>query len=97
MIFTLEYSITADEALNYLEVHNTSKYQKVTKALGLMETNIRYQGLHTHEYNGYVGPSGEKVFEAYVENDTPGAWRIFFCYASGKRGVIYIIAITDHP
>jgi len=39
---------------------------------------------------------GEKVFEAYVQNKTPGAYRLFWCYGPDK-GQITLIAITPHP
>ena len=40
--------------------------------------------------------------EAYAQNNTTGAYRIFFCYMkeeSGgkKQAVISVIAITPHP
>ncbi|KIE04099.1 hypothetical protein NF27_JN00050 [Candidatus Jidaibacter acanthamoeba] len=40
--------------------------------------------------------NGEGILEAYVENKTPAAYRIFWHYGIGK-GVIAIIAITPHP
>ncbi len=40
--------------------------------------------------------SKEDVFEAYAEQDTPAAYRIFFYY-SKIRGQIIIITITPHP
>jgi hypothetical protein len=43
-----------------------------------------------------IGPNGEEVFEAYAENNTPGAYRIFWVYGPGKD-VITILAITAHP
>jgi hypothetical protein len=42
------------------------------------------------------GPAGEKVFEAYVENRTAGAWRVFW-YHGPERGMIRILNITPHP
>jgi hypothetical protein len=50
-----------------------------------------------------TGLSGEKIFEAYAQNNTPGAYRIFWHYGpdeitSKKRApVITIVAITPHP
>ncbi len=41
------------------------------------------------------GPSGEPVFEAYVENNTPGAYRVMWYYGPG-RGVISIVYIIPH-
>jgi hypothetical protein len=47
--------------------------------------------------------NGEKVFEAYAQNDTPGAYRIFWHYGpdegSGNKriAVITVVAIIPHP
>jgi len=37
-----------------------------------------------------------KVFAAYAQNRTPGAYRIFWCYGPGKKDIT-ILAITPHP
>lgn len=68
----------------------------VRKALGLLETNPRHPGLNTHKFTSIKGPNGEEVFEAYAENNTPAAWRIFWIYGPG-RSQITVIAITPHP
>ncbi len=36
----------------------------VRKTLALMEQNLRHPSLNTHEFKGYSGPHGEKIFEA---------------------------------
>jgi hypothetical protein len=61
-----------------------------------MQTNMRHPGLKTHKYNSLYGLEGEDVFEAYVENRTPGAFRVFWYYGPDKN-VITILAITPHP
>jgi hypothetical protein len=77
--------------------------KQVRKTLGLLETNLRHPSLNTHRYESLSGPNGEEVFEAYVQNRTPGAFRIFFYYGpdviSGKKRtpVLTIVAITEHP
>jgi len=40
-----------------------------------------------------------KVWDSYVENKTPGAWRIFWHYGPDEadQKVITILAITPHP
>jgi len=68
----------------------------VNKALGLMETNLRHPSLNTHEYTSFSGPNGEKVFEAYAQQKTPCAYRIFWYYGP-ERNMISIIAIIPHP
>ena len=37
-----------------------------------------------------------KDFEVYVQNRTPSAYRIFWCYGP-KKSEMTIIAITPHP
>ena len=61
-----------------------------------METNLRHPSLNTHKYDSLSGPEGEEIFEAYVENKTPGAYRVFWYYGPGQ-GVLTILAITPHP
>jgi len=39
---------------------------------------------------------GEKVFTAYAQNRTPGAYRVFWAYGPDQE-TITIIAITPHP
>jgi len=51
---------------------------------------------HTHKYNAMQGPKGEDVFESYVQNKTPGAYRIFWHYGPGKRNLT-ILKICPHP
>jgi hypothetical protein len=76
---------------------------QVRKALGFLEIDPRPPGLHTHEFTSLAGAKGEKVYEAYAQNNTPGAYRIFWQYGpdeikDGKRvSVITILAITSHP
>ncbi len=66
------------------------------KTLGLLESNIRHPSLHTHEYSKLKGPNGEKVFEAYAENRTPAAFRVFWFYGP-EKDQITVVAITPHP
>jgi hypothetical protein len=77
--------------------------KQVRKSLGLLETDRRHASLGTQELQSLGGPNGERVFEAYVQNRTPAAWRVFFVYGpdrieKGRRvPVLTIIALTPHP
>ena len=73
-------------------------FKKVSKTLNLLKDNPKHPSLETHEYSSLSNPwnPNEKVYEAYVENNTPGAYRIFWCYGPNK-GKITLIAITPHP
>lgn len=96
MPFRLLFSLEAKLALDKLKQVDLKKYQKVLKTLGLMETNLRHPSLNTHKYESLAGANGEEVFEAYVENKTPAAFRVFWHYGPTKE-VITIVAITPHP
>jgi hypothetical protein len=96
MQFHLQFSPEAAQALSELEASDPKKHRKILKTLGLMETNLRHPGLKTHKYNALTGPNHEEVFEAYVENKTPSAFRIFWYYGS-ELNTITILAITPHP
>jgi hypothetical protein len=73
-------------------------FKQVFKCVQLLGENPRHPGLHTHEYHSLEHPYDRKmkVFEAYAQNRTPGAYRVFWCYGPG-RTQITIIAITPHP
>jgi plasmid stabilization system protein ParE len=94
LIFTPQ----ADSDLRELENNPAQKkrLQAVQKCLGLLETNLRHPSLNTHEFRSLRGPAGEKVFEAYVQQKSPGAYRVFWYYGPDK-GMITIVAITPHP
>jgi len=96
MQFRLQYSTEARDVLKNLEQTDPKKYRKVSKTLALIQTNLRHPGLQTHKYDDLFGSNGEEVFEAYVENKTPAAFRVFWYYGTGQ-GVITILAITPHP
>ena len=98
MIFELNFSKEARDKLKELKENKslTKQYKAVEKALRNLQQNPRHPSLQTHSYASLDGPNGEKVFEAYAEQDTPAAYRIFFCYGS-PRGTIMILTIVPHP
>jgi hypothetical protein len=76
-----------------------SLFKQVEGCINKLRTQgPRHPGLHTHEFSSLNNPlrPGEKIFEAYAQNHTPGAYRVFWCYGPGK-GQITIVAITSHP
>ncbi|MDJ0692384.1 MAG: hypothetical protein QNJ41_28335 [Xenococcaceae cyanobacterium MO_188.B32] len=96
MKFKLKFTQEAKKSLKSLEENDLKKYKKVLKTLGLMEVNLRHPSLNTHKYSSVSGPNNEEVFEAYVENKTPAAFRVFWYYGP-KRDEITILTITPHP
>ena len=82
---------------------NAALLEQVRKAIAYLEIDPHHPSLHTHEFTSLCGADGEKIFEAYAQNNTPGAYRIFWHYGpdevkGNKRvPVITILAITRHP
>jgi hypothetical protein len=68
----------------------------VRKTLGFLQTNPRHPSLQCHEFTSLSRTAGHKVFEAYAENQSSAAYRVFWYYGPGK-GEITILAITPHP
>lgn len=101
----LEFTLIADGQLSALDGNraNAAIAKQVNKALGYLETNPNHPGLNSHEFSSLRGAKGEKVFESYAQNKTPGAYRIFWHYGPdqlvGKKRVpvITVVAITPHP
>ena len=97
-MFELHWTAEARKNYNLLK-HNASqekRYKAVKKTLNFLATNPRHNSLQSHEFMSLEGPDGEKVFEAYAEQKTPAAYRVFWYYGPAKS-IITILAITSHP
>ena len=97
-MFEIIFSETADRQMEEMEnnPHLNKRLKSVRKSLAYLETNPRHQGLNTHKYTDLSKKLGVEVFEAYAENKTPGAYRIFWHYGPDKKEIT-ILAITPHP
>jgi hypothetical protein len=78
------------------EPSQKKRYQAVKKTINFLAIDPRHPSLQTHEYTSLKGPNGEKVFEAYAEQNTTAAYRVFWYYGPSK-GIITVFAITPHP
>lgn len=98
MSFELVFTERADADLTRLENDKGLKkrLKAVNKSLGYLEINPKHQSLNTHEYTSLSKQYSIKIYEAYAENKTPAAYRIFWHYGPGKN-TITILAITPHP
>jgi hypothetical protein len=106
MPYRLRFSTAAQDQYTALEAGGAStakKLKKIRRALALLEHDPRHPGLHSHQYQNFPALPKAKVWDSYVENKTPGAWRIFWMYgpdeADSRRPVpvITVVAITAHP
>ncbi len=71
-------------------------FRKLVKALTYLQENPRHNSLATHEIEDLTRKCGFKVFQSYLENNTPSAGRLFWAYGPDK-GAITILAIEPHP
>jgi hypothetical protein len=99
-MFDLRLTQSAQTQLDRLKKDRSKSglIKQVKKTLGFLQTNPRHPSLQTHPYHSLEHPydPNQKVFEAYVQQKTPGAYRVFWCYGPQKRR-ISVIAITPHP
>lgn len=96
--FRLLFSDEAEAVLGSLaeSAQYEMKLAKVRRTLGRIQQNPRHPGLKSHKYDSIEGMNGEEVWESYVENRTPSAWRVFWHYGP-DQGVVTIVTIGPHP
>jgi hypothetical protein len=97
-LFDLFWTEGARENYRQLKSDPSQKvpFRAVRKTLQLLAQNPRHNSLETHEFQTLHGPNNEKVFEAYAQQHTPAAFRVFWYYGP-DRGAITILAITSYP
>lgn len=71
-------------------------FKKLGKALKNLASDPRYPALNTHEISDLSRRYGMKVWQSYLENQTPAAGRIFWVYGP-ERQDITVIGIEPHP
>ncbi len=96
--FELRFTEEADKDMEELRRDHSKKAiaKAVIKSLRFMMTNLKHPSLNTHKYDEFCGPNEEEIFESYAQNNTPGAYRIFWYYGPNKK-MITILRITPHP
>jgi hypothetical protein len=71
-------------------------FNKLTKCLGYLSQNPRQNSLQSHEIADLTRKFGIKVWQSYLENNTPAAGRLFWAYGP-DQGDITVLAIEPHP
>jgi hypothetical protein len=96
--FALAYTDEAQAIMDDLDGRKyAEKRKKIRKALRLLrDIGPTHPGLESHKYHSMKGPNGEDVWESYVDNRTPSAWRIWWVYGPGAD-TLTIVTIGPHP
>ena len=71
-------------------------FKKFVKALKFLQNDPKYPGLRTHEISQLTKRYGIKVWQSYLENNTPSAGRLYWVYGPDKNDIT-IIGIEPHP
>jgi hypothetical protein len=95
--FALSYTDEATKVIDDLRSPQyASKLKKVRKALKLLQDiGPRHPGLNSHPYQSVPGPNGETLWESYVENKTPSAWRVWWIYGPASDEIT-IVTLGPH-
>ncbi len=98
-MFEFEISEQAVQKLADLKSDKSQKkrYKAVQRCLNKLRQNPRYPGLNSSPMQDRECPHGDTLWHSYAENNTPAAYRVFWCYHPTERNVVCIIAITPHP
>lgn len=96
--YRLKLTPRALEQRTRLERSDPRKHRKLNKALKNLRDNPRHPGLRAHKWEILKGkaPDGGDMWTAYVENNSPSAWRIFYFFDSRDPGLIYVTSIEPH-
>jgi hypothetical protein len=88
--------LSGRELQGRLDKHEARFFKKFVKALGFLGQNPRHPGLASHEIGDLTRQHGIKIFQSYLENNTPAAGRLFWAYGP-DQGDITVLAIEPHP
>src|SRR5881394_216955 len=79
-----------------LDKEDEKFFKKLVKVFGYLAENPRHNSLASHEIDDLTRKHGFKIFQSYLENNTPAAGRIFWAYGPDK-GDITVLAVEPHP
>lgn len=71
------------------------KFKKAQKAIRMMrEAGPTYPSFCTHQMQHLKGPGDVPIWNSYVENKTPQAWRMY--WVRRDDGAVQIVSIGPH-
>ena len=88
--------LTASVSAGTASKDESRLYKRLGKAMSLLSINPRHPGLQTHDIDALTRRYGMKVWQSYLENNTPGAGRIFWVYGPGREEIT-VIGVEPHP
>ena len=81
---------------NSISKNEKDLFLKWGKALRFLSQDPKYPSLNTHEISELTSRYGIKVWQSYLENNTPRARRMYWVYGP-EQNDITIIGLEPHP
>jgi hypothetical protein len=87
---------------NSISKNELKLFKLFYKATHLLSINPKHNSLNSHEINTltirFSKKTGYKcrVWQSYLQNNTPSAGRLYWCYGPGKND-ISVIGLEPHP
>jgi hypothetical protein len=88
--------LSARKLAGRLDKDEEKFFKKLVKALGYLAADPRHNSLSSHEISDLSRKHGLKIFQSYLENNTPGAGRIFWTYGPDAQDIT-VLAVEPHP
>jgi hypothetical protein len=90
MRFELQLTEQAQDVLE--AITDAKRLRRIENCLARLAENARHPGLHSHRFAALDGLFGAPVWESYVENRAPQAWRVWWVYGP-PEGAITVVQI----
>lgn len=71
-------------------------FKKINKCFKFLSQDPKHPGLNSHKIDILSQKYKKKIWESYLENNTPSAGRVFWFYGPEKDQIL-IAAIEPHP
>jgi hypothetical protein len=88
--------LAARRAADRLGTDEQKLFKKLVKTLNYLSQNPRHNSLNSHEIDDLTRKYGLKIFQSYLENNTPAAGRLFWAYGPDQKDIT-VLAIEPHP
>lgn len=82
----------ASKEMKKLLRRHPDKRKKVLSTLQQLGDDPRYPSLSSKKYDASRG-----IWQSYIENNTPGAWRVWWQWDSDEPDTIIVLSFGPHP
>jgi hypothetical protein len=88
--------LISEEADGEISADRGHLLKRLRKVVGFLSVNPRHPSLQSHDIAALSKRYGQKVWQSYLENQAPGAGRIFWVYGPDRHDIT-IIGVEPHP